>query len=356
MLQDSVSRLSDAHRDVASRPKDWEGGASRAAIERAMVEMGLFALTFAEEDEGLAQGPVEVGIVAEALGPALLASAWIAGPVHAGAALRLGGSPAQRGAILPGVAMGETRLALAWGDRATAVPALTASPGATGWILEGSCPRVPGGDCADMLIVGARCPEGVSRLFLVPTDASGVSRRSFLLHGGGTAADVSLSAVAISPGAVLPCDALDVVGRAEQASIAAMAAEAVGIMAASLDMTVDYLKTRTQFGAAIGTNQALQHHAAEMMVELEQARSAALFAAMMLDDPDANERARASAAAKIVINRSASVVAKGSVQLHGGIGVSDEHPVAHYLRRLTAIQLLFGDTAEHIVTLARLAV
>jgi alkylation response protein AidB-like acyl-CoA dehydrogenase len=150
-----------------------------------------------------------------------------------------------------------------------------------------------------------------------------------------------------------PGRGLGVIERVAEEAIAALAAEAVGAMAALTDLTVDYLKTRRQFGVPIGSFQVLQHRAAEMLMAVEQARSMALFAAMMADDENAAERAKAIAAAKVQIGRSAKYVAQQAIQLHGGIGMTMEYQAGHYMRRLTMIDLMFGDADHHLKALAK---
>jgi len=240
---------------------------------------------------------------------------------------------------LPGLVAGETVFAFADRDTVAVV-----EDGA-GWRLAGSVDVVLGGDVADTLIFRAK-----DALFVVPADAAGLNRRSYRLQGGGGGADFRLDDVAVGTDARLD----DVTDRVIEAGIAYVAAEAVGALHAALDLTADYLKTRHQFGKAIGTNQALQHRAAEMLVEVEQARSAAMYAALLADEPDADERARGFAAVKIVIGKAARFVGQQAIQLHGGIGVSQEYAIGHYFMRLTAIEMLFGDSDTQIARLAKL--
>jgi alkylation response protein AidB-like acyl-CoA dehydrogenase len=170
------------------------------------------------------------------------------------------------------------------------------------------------------------------------------------------AADVTLSAVKVGPEAVLagPDRGLEVLERVVDEAIAALSAEAVGAMAGLTELTVEYLKTRKQFGVPIGSFQVLQHRAVDMLTALEQARSMAYYATMMAAEPNARERRGAMAAAKVQIGRSARIVGEGAVQLHGGIGMTMEYKAGHYFKRLSMIDLAFGDADHHLRELARM--
>ena len=197
------------------------------------------------------------------------------------------------------------------------------------------------GDNADRLIVSARSSgerddrDGIS-LFLVDAKANGVARRAYPMRDGTRAAEISLSGVEIAADDMLgePGNALPVIERVVEAGIAAVAAEAVGAMEAMHAMTLEYLKTRQQFGKPIGQNQALQHRSAEMLIALEQGRSMAMLAAMMVDEPDAVERAHNISMAKVGVGQAARFVSQNAIQLHGGIGMTEEYAVGHYFRRV----------------------
>ena len=188
-------------------------------------------------------------------------------------------------------------------------------------------------------------------MFLVDADAPGVSRRAYPTQDGMRAAEIGLAG---ARGTALgdPAGALAAVERVVDEAIAALCAEAIGVMAAMHGQTVDYLKTRKQFGRAIGEFQALQHRAVDMYVQVELARSMALFATMMAGDEDAAERRRAVSAAKVQIGRSGRTVGQEAVQLHGGIGVTMEYVVGHYFKRMTMIDRAFGDADHHLALLA----
>lgn len=342
MLKESVDRLIadrygfEQRAAIVATPEGWS-----REVWASFAEMGLTMLPFAEDVGGLGLGGVETMLVGEAFGRGLVVEPYLASVVLAGTAIARGGTAEQVERWLPGVMGGETIAALA--DQAT----ISARREDGGWRLYGDARTVLSGDVADILLVPAD-----DALFVIPADAAGLSRRGYRLHGGGGAADLALAGVFVGDEARLA--GAGALTRAVEAGLGYLAAEACGAMQAALDMTVEYLKTREQFGKPIGTNQALQHRAAEMLVEVEQARSAAIYAALLADEPDAGERARGLAAVKAVIGKTGRYVAQNAVQLHGGIGVSEEHAVSHYFRRLTAIGLLLGDTESQIERVAAL--
>jgi pimeloyl-CoA dehydrogenase small subunit len=364
LLRDSVTRLLADHYGFAQRrgyqaePEGW----SRALWAR-YAEQGLLGLPFAEEHGGFGGGAVEIMLVMEAFGRALALEPYLATIVLGGAALRLAGSEVQKSAILPQVAEGRMILAFAHGERQARYDLsdvlTTAKPRAGGWVLDGAKSVVVHGDSADRLIVSARIagerddPDGIG-LFLVDAKANGVARRAYPMRDGTRAAEIALSAVEISGDDVLgePGAALPIIARVVEAGIAATSAEAVGAMEAMHAMTLEYLKTRQQFGRPIGHNQALQHRAAEMLIALEQGRSLAMLAAMMVDEPDAAEREHNIAMAKIGVGQASRFVAQNAIQLHGGIGMTEEYAVGHYFRRVMVIEHMFGDPAHHLSRLA----
>ena len=216
------------------------------------------------------------------------------------------------------------------------------------------------GDTADKLIVtartggGRRDRDGVG-VFIVDGKAAGVSRRGYPTQDGLRAAEITLAGVRVGPEGVLgePGAALPLVERVVDEAIAALCAEAVGAMTAMHELTVDYLKTRRQFGREIGSFQILQHRAVDMLIALEQARSMAMFGTMMASEEDAAERRNALSAAKVQIGRSGRLIGQQAVQLHGGIGMTMEYKVGHYFKRTTMIDTMFGDADHHLRELAR---
>jgi alkylation response protein AidB-like acyl-CoA dehydrogenase len=226
-------------------------------------------------------------------------------------------------------------------------------------VIDGDKALVPHADRADELIVATRT-EGSSRdregitLLRVRSDLPGVDRRAVQLQDGRGAADVRFKDVRVSVHCVVgEVDrGLELLEAARDAGIAAVAAEAVGVMERLLELTQVHLGERKQFGQPIGAFQALQHRAADMLVELEQARSMALYAALVLSERDVPTRRRALSQVKTVIGAAGRAIAQGAVQLHGGLGVSDEHWVGHGLKRLMAIEQSFGDRDHHLRALA----
>jgi pimeloyl-CoA dehydrogenase small subunit len=364
LLRDSVDRLLadhyafDKRRAYLAEPDGWS-----RALWAHYAELGLLGLPFAEEHGGFGGGGIDVMLVMEAFGRVLVLEPYLATVVLAGTALRLAGNAAQRAALLPQVAEGKLLLAFAHGERQARYDLsdvlTTAKPKGGGWVLDGAKSIVMHGDSADKLVVSARTAgdrndsAGIS-LFLVDAAANGVARRSYAMRDGTRAADLALSGVEIGADALLGevGAGLSVIERVVEAGIAATAAEAVGAMETMQAMTLEYLKTRQQFGRPIGQNQALQHRASEMFMSLEQARSMAMLAAIMVDEPDAAERAHNITMAKVGVGQAARFVSQNAVQLHGGIGMTEEYAVGHYFRRCMVIEHTFGDTAHHLSRLA----
>ena len=365
LLKDSVERLlADRYGFEQRKAYMKEPHGFGRAPWRQYADLGLLGLPFDEEHGGSGGGPVETMIVAEAFGRALALEPYLATVVLGGGLLRHGGSNAQRAAILPKVADGSLLLAFAHTERQSrydlADVATTAKRDGEGYVLDGHKSVVLAGDAADKLIVSARVAgsrrdrDGLA-LFIIDAAAPGVTRRDYATVDGLRAADATLANVKAGPEAVLgeAGAALPLIERAADEAMAALCAEAVGAMAAMHELTVEYLRTRKQFGVPIGSFQVLQHRAVDMFVALEQARSMAMLASMMVAEPDARERRKAIAAAKVQIGRSGRIVGHGAVQLHGGIGMTMEYKVGHYFKRVTAIDTTFGDADHHLGVLAK---
>lgn len=330
-----------------------------ATTWRALADLGMLGLPFAEEDGGFGCGAVETMIVMEAIGRSLAPEPFLTTIVVAGSVLKQVATPAQKAALLPGIIAGDTRVVLAHGERQARFDlhdvATSATRVAGGWRIDGEKALVLNAESADWLIVSARTAgdrrdvDGIT-LFIVSAKAAGVNIVAHATQDDGRAGDITLEGVEVGEDAVLGAlgAGLAVVERATEAGIAGVAAEAVGAMQALHDLTVHYLRTRSQFGTAIGQFQALQHKAVDMLVALEQARSMALYAAMMVEAEDAEERRIALSSVKVEINRSARFVGQTGVQLHGGIGMTMEYLGAHYFRRLAMIEIIFGNTAHHL--------
>ena len=364
LLRNSVERLLvdhygfDKRRSYLAEPEGWS-----RRLWAQYAELGLLGLPFAEDYGGFGGGPFEVMLVMEALGRVLALEPYLATVVLSGTALRLAGNEEQKSAILPQVAEGGMILAVAHGERQARYDLTdvltTAKPKGSGWVLDGAKSVVLHGDSAQRLMVSARTagdrddPDGIT-LFIVDAAANGVARRAYPMRDGTRAAEISLSGVEVGEEDVLGeiGGGFPVIERVVEAGIAAAAAEAVGAMEAMQAMTLEYLKTRQQFGRPIGDNQALQHRATEMLMELERGRSMAMLAAMMVEEPDPAERARNIAMAKVGVGQASKFVSQNAIQLHGGIGMTEEYAVGHYFRRCMVIEHTFGDTAHHLSQLA----
>jgi pimeloyl-CoA dehydrogenase small subunit len=364
ILKDSVERLLtenygfEQRKKILGSPEGWSG-----EMWGRYAELGLLALPFAEEHGGVGGGPMETMIVMEAMGRALALEPFFSTVVLGGGFLRLGGTTEQQAEIIPAIAEGSRKLAFAQVERQSRFDLnhveTAARKDGGDYLISGAKGVVLHGDTADQLIVTARTAgdardaNGVG-VFVVDAKASGVTRRGYAMQDGLRGAEISFDKVRVPASAVLgdPEDGLPLVERVVDQAIAALAAEAVGVMAAMQALTVEYLKVRKQFGVPIGQFQVLQHRAVDMYVALEQARSITLYATMMSDSDDTTERSRAAHAAKAEIGRGGRSVGEGAVQLHGGVGMTMEYAVGHYFKRMTMIDLMFGDSEHHLRALA----
>ncbi|HXC20068.1 MAG TPA: acyl-CoA dehydrogenase family protein, partial [Steroidobacteraceae bacterium] len=314
---------------------------------------------FPEDVGGLGGSAVDVMLVMEQFGSGLLMEPYLSSVVLSGGLLRDAASKELQQKLLPEICAGSAKVALACyeaqGRYDLSHVACAAAQKGGGWQLSGQKTVVLDGPSADFFLVTARSSgktsdaAGVS-LFLVPRDAKGLTVIGYPTQIGARAADLKLDNVAVGGDALIgpPGAALPIVQRAIDRGIAALCAEAVGVMNALNKATLEYLKTRKQFGVAIGTFQALKHRMADMLIAAEQSRSMAVIAAVNADSDDAAERQRAIAAAKAYIGQAGRLVGQQAVQLHGGMGVVDEHIVSHYFKRLTMIDLTFGDADYHL--------
>ena len=361
LLRDSIERLAaDLYPSLEARQ-----GRLKAPLGfpdegwQAFAELGVFGLPFTEDEGGFGGGPVETMIVMEAVGRNLVVEPLLASLVLGATALRLGASAAQKERLLPGLIAGSSRLTLAHTERQSRYDledvATTAKRSTEGFTLNGAKCVVLNADAAGLIVVSARVsgerrdPHGIG-LFLVPADAKGVAIEAYPTQDGGRAGEVSFSDVALPADAALgdPEGGLPLLERLVEHGIAALAAEAVGSMDALHKLTVDYLKTRKQFGVSVGSFQALQHRAVDMLIALEQARSMAIYGAMMVEAEDPEARAAALAAVKVQVNKACRFVGQEAVQLHGGIGMTMEYIGAHHFKRLAMIEYQLGDTAHHL--------
>jgi pimeloyl-CoA dehydrogenase small subunit len=360
LLKESVDGLLGDAYDFDSRKKYMkeQGGWSKAIWNR-FAEQGLLGLPFAEDDGGFGAGAVETMIVMEALGRALVIEPYLATVVIAGGLLRHGASAAQKQAHIPSIIDGSKTFAFAQLEKNSrydlADVATSAKKKGNAYVIDGEKFVVLNGEAADTLIVTARTKGGQRDAggigaFLVPGNAKGIAKKGYPTQDGLHAADVTFTGVEVGADAAIgdPENALPLIERVVDEARTALCSEAVGLMDESLKATVEYLKTRKQFGVPIGSFQTLQHRAADMFVAVEQARSMSMFATMATDFEDAKERATAVAAAKVQIGKSGKFVGQQSIQLHGGIGMTMEASIGHYFKRLTMIENTFGDTEYHL--------
>ena len=348
-FSDDQTQLRDAVRKWVDKGYDFErrrsieraGGFSREAYNE-LAELGLCGLYISEDDGGLGMGPVEGMVVMEELGRGIvlepLAQSLIAGGVlsgYAGAELKA--------AWLPKIASGEALVVLAHQERAARYHLdrcqATASPTSTGWEVSGLKNMVAAGDHADAFLVPA-VAQGKMALFLVEGQAQGVSIKAYGTQDGSRAADLSLHKASAQ---LVTLDGLTALEHAVDIGLAAACAEAVGVMDKTMDVTVEYMNTRKQFNTALATFQALRHRVADMKMQLELGRSMSYYASLKLNAPTA-ERRRAIARAKYQLGTSMRFVGQQAVQLHGGIGVTDEYIVSHYFKKLTQLEITLGDS------------
>ncbi|WP_315783729.1 pimeloyl-CoA dehydrogenase small subunit [Bradyrhizobium sp. SZCCHNPS1003] len=360
LLKDSIDGLlADAYDFDKRKLYMKEKGGWSQAMWSKLAEQGLLGLPFSEDDGGFGAGGVETMIVMEAMGRALVLEPYLATVVLAGGFLRHGGSAAQKAAHLPGIIDGSKTFAFAQLEKQSRYDlfdvAASAKKKGDGYVIDGEKFVVLNGENADTLIVTARTSGGQRDksgigVFIVPADAKGVTRKGYPTQDGLHAADITFTGVEIGADSVIgdPAGGLPLIERVVDEARIALCAEAVGLMDESLKTTVEYIKTRKQFGVAIGSFQSLQHRASDMFVALEQARSMSMFATMAAEFDDAKERATSIAAAKVQIGKSAKFVGQQSIQLHGGIGMTMEAKIGHYFKRLSMIETTFGDTDYHM--------
>ncbi|CAN7275402.1 acyl-CoA dehydrogenase family protein [Variovorax paradoxus] len=345
-LRDAVRKWVDKGYDFERR-RDIEahGGFSREAWDE-LAELGLGGLYIAEDDGGLGMGPVAGMVVMEELGRGIVlepfAQTLIAGAVLSGYA-----GADTKDNWLPRIAGGQAIVVLAHQERKSRyrldVCEAHAAKAGDGWSLTGAKSVVPVGDEADAYLVPAKA-DGRIAFFLVERSASGVEARGYGTQDGGRAAEVVFNK---ADATLVTADGLAALEYAVDVGIAATCAEAVGVMDKTLALTVDYMNQRKQFGVTISTFQALRHRVADMKMQLELARSMSYYATLKLNAP-AEERRQALARAKYQLGVSMRFVAANSVQLHGGIGVTDEYIGSHYFRKLTQLEMTFGDTLHHL--------
>jgi alkylation response protein AidB-like acyl-CoA dehydrogenase len=322
-------------------------------VWRQLGELGWLGLPFPEAVGGIGGGFVDVALVLEQLGQTLVPEP-IAASMVAGLAIVAAGDATQQQAHLPAMIEGRSSLALAWAeadgrydaDRVTT----RAEPTADGFRVIGHKRFVLDGHAAAKLVVSARAAAGVA-LFVIDAHSPGVTIRPVRTIDGRRAAMIDLDVV-VAADRRLVGDGSAALAHALDVGAALACAEGVGLMRAALAMTTEYLRTREQFGVKIGSFQVLQHRAVDMFIETELAYSAMLAAVIRLDGDAPAERAAAVAAAKIQLGESGRYVTQQAIQLHGGIGITDEHDIGLYFKRMLALNAIFGDAEHHLARFA----
>ncbi|MCA9680955.1 MAG: acyl-CoA dehydrogenase family protein [Myxococcales bacterium] len=322
-----------------------------------MGDLGWLAAPFPEEVGGLGGNFVDAALILEQLGKTLVPEPYLASVILGGYALALGADEGQQQAWLAPMLEGRSVLALAWAEQGNrydpTVSACTAAKDGDGWLLRGDKRFVLGGHAADQLIVSAMADDGLG-LFIVDAGAEGLERRNLGAIDGHRAAHLRLEGVRVQSGQRLTAaPAAQVLQRVLDYGAAAAVAEGLGVAATMLELTKDYLGTREQFGAKIGSFQALQHRAVDMFIEVELLRSANMESMIRADEESGEERAQAISAAKYQLGIGGQFVSRQSVQLFGGIGVTDEADIGLFFKRMQALAGICGDAEWHLARFAR---
>ena len=342
-----AERYGFEHRNTVLASQD---GWSRE-VWAQLGELGLLAINIPEEEGGIGAGPLGTMLVGNAVGEGLLLEPFLSSAVVATHAIVQLGSPAQREAWLPALASGDLIAVLAHDEVSGGLDARAINTRAVasgdGWDISGRKSIVYHAPASHLILVSAKVGEDMG-LFAVPTDTAGVQLLPCTTVDGQRAADVVLEKVRVAADARLGGDASDAVQSVLEYGLAALCAEAFGAMDRILAATIAYSRARVQFGAPIGSFQALQHRMAEMLMHLEQARSMSYLAATRCTDPDLVARRAALSAAKVLTGQAARYIGQNAVQLHGGMGMTDELDVSHYFKRLLAFELRCGTTDNHL--------
>jgi pimeloyl-CoA dehydrogenase small subunit len=351
----------DARAKIMASPSGWS-----ADVWAAIAEMGLLGLPFGEAHGGFGGTTVDVMLVMEAIGEGLLVEPYLATVGLGGRFVARAGTPAQQDRVLPALVQGKHTLAFAHLEAGARYDlrqvGLRARRSGEGWVLDGDKRMVLHGGSADTLVVSARTAGGVTEadgitLFLVPRSVTGLVVRDARTIDNLRTADIRFSGVGVGPDARLGREGqgFPVIEEVVDYATTLLCAEAVGAIRYANEATLEYLKTRRQFGVPIGSFQALQHRMVEMMISYEQARSMACLACVKIDTADAAERRRVVSAAKIKIADACRHVSQEAVQLHGGMGMTEELKISHTFRRLTMLAQTFGDAEHHLERFAATA-
>jgi pimeloyl-CoA dehydrogenase small subunit len=360
LLQDSIERFiqNDYPFDARQKAIKQEPGFN-PALWAQFAELGWLGVPFSEADGGFGGSALDTMIVMEQFGKGLVVEPFLATVVLAGGALKVAGNQAQKDTYLTGIVDGSSQAALAFvepqGRYNLADLTTTAQSSGDGWVLNGYKAVVLNGPSADFFVVSARTSgeqrdrAGVS-LFLVAADAEGLSRRDYPTVDAFRASEVSFDNVQLGADALLgqAGEGFAALEQVIDEGILAVGAEAVGAMEVLYKDTVEYCKVREQFGQPIGKFQVLQHRMVDMFMEHEQSKSLVFMAAMRMDEGYGEEARKAASALKVQVGKSGRFVGQGAVQLHGGMGMTDELAVGHHLKRLLVLNTLFGDSEHHL--------
>jgi alkylation response protein AidB-like acyl-CoA dehydrogenase len=365
MLKDSARRFLEENCPFDGRHQLVGQGSFDAERWATFADFGWLGMSLPEQFDGLGSGAIETAILMEEMGRVLFVEPYWAIAVLAAQTIAASGDARQAAAILPLLAAGQARPVLAHGEAEAhgrvEFVATTATPSGGGWRLDGCKTLVVGGNAADRFIVSARTSGAVAEragitLFVVPRDTPGLTVGALRLIDNRWCAEIDLAGVQVGPdhllGEVGGAFAALETGHAH--AIVALCAEAVGVMDKALWITRDYLKIRKQFGAALSTFQSLQHRMSEMLIELELARGMVYRGLAAIDAPS-EERERALSAMKVQVGRSGKFVCGQAIQLHGGIGVTEEYVIGHHFKRMTTIEYALGSSHMHLERLAAYA-
>ncbi|GJG94371.1 acyl-CoA dehydrogenase family protein [Cupriavidus pauculus] len=355
LLQDSVRRFIDKAYTFEARTALLKaGGSGSDGNWRLFAENGWLMAALPETYGGLGGTLLDTAIIAQEMGRGLVVEPYLGCAVMAAQTLLAGGTEAQKAAQLPQLAAGSLRIALAYSEPASrGMPepvSLRAARDGDGYVLHGTKSLVLGAVDAHAFIVSAVVPgtQGIT-LLQVEADTPGLNRRALPLHDGSWVEELAFDGVRVSAQAVLgePGQGLPALRAGLASGTVVLCAELIGVMEKTIELTADYLRTRQQFGVPIGSFQALQHRMAEMAAELEVARSMLHAALASLANDDAAARHKTLSATKMLIGRAAKFVCGQGIQLHGGIGMTEEYAVGHYYKRAVVADLLLGSSDSH---------
>ncbi len=372
-LSDEQKQLQEAAERFVRDKYTFENRRKVAATEKGflpenwaqMAELGWLGVPLTEAEGGYG-GPIETMILMEQFGKGLVLEPFLPTAVIGGGLLARAGSQAQKDSLLSPMMEGKKQFALAWLERQSrynlADVSLKATKEGAGWSLSGHKGVVYNGPSADCIFVlartsgGAREEKGLT-LFAIDAKAKGLSRRDYPTQDALRASELTFDKVSVGADAIVGTvdGAFPIVEDAVDRAIVALCAEAVGCMDAINAATLEYIKTRKQFGVPIGKFQVLQHRMVDCFTNAQEARSMTLMASLKIDDKDPVVRRKAASGAKVQIGKSGKFCGQSAVQMHGGMGVTDELSVSHYFKRLTMIDLMFGNQQHHLTRYSNLA-